>query len=412
MNPRFLPCHFPSRLPHRGAARLSASPSPTVSLSGHSTKSKPAPGSERMPNLVRTSPLRGTFRRRRSLAEARLVRGTAPARVVALAGYEARVVGGEEMDDGCHFLLATHAPHRDLGGQTPDVLRRKLREQGRLDQCRRHRVDPDAVAYHLLGESLGQADHTGLGDAVGAAVALPSLPPMEAMFTMAPLRRSRMWPMTARQLRKTEVRLIAISASHSSSVTSHSGALRPLIPALLTRISSRPKLSSVCSTMAATSSGRVTSVRMLNASPLAAPRCSTAAAALSSSLSAMTTLAPACESRSEIAYPMPDAPSVTTATLSLSSKNTLPSLPHVLVRRCPGVLKAHRPVGPRGLVDRERDAQRLYPLSPAHQRLRLAMLHGGGGPFGRALRMESARSGYRAGGFLSPLRRRLSSLRL
>src|SRR5215216_4064213 len=166
MNPRFLPCHFPSRLPHRGAGRLSASPSPTVSLSGHSTKSKPAPGSERMPNLVRTSPLRGTFRRRRSLAEARLVRGTAPARVVALAGYEARVVGGEEMDDGCHFFRATHAPHRDLGGQTPDVLRRKLREQGRLDQRRRHRVDPDAVAYHLLGESLGQADHTGLGDAV------------------------------------------------------------------------------------------------------------------------------------------------------------------------------------------------------------------------------------------------------
>src|SRR5215217_3514365 len=166
MNPRFLPCHFPSRLPHRGAGRLSASPSPTVSLSGHSTKSKPAPGSERMPNLVRTSPLRGTFRRRRSLAEARLVRGTAPARVVALAGYEARVVGGEEMDDGCHFFRATHAPHRDLLSQPPDVLRWKLREQGRLDQRRRDRVDPDAVAYHLLGERLGQADHTGFGDAV------------------------------------------------------------------------------------------------------------------------------------------------------------------------------------------------------------------------------------------------------
>jgi len=127
----------------------------------------------------------------------------------------------------------------------------------------------------------------------------------------------------------------------------------------------------------------VTSVRMLTASPLAAPRCSAAAAALSSSLSAIITLAPACESRSAIAYPMPDAPPVTKATLSLSSKNTLPPLPHVLVCCCPGVLKAYRPVGPRGLVDRERDAQRLNPLSPAHQRLRLAMLHGGDGPFGR-----------------------------
>src|SRR5215218_7350727 len=107
-------------------------------------------------NLARPLSLCPSCRGHRT-RRARLVRGPSPAHVVALAGYEARVVGGEEMDDGCHFFRATHAPHRDLLSQPPDVLRWKLREQGRLDQRRRDRVDPDAVAYHLLGERLGQA---------------------------------------------------------------------------------------------------------------------------------------------------------------------------------------------------------------------------------------------------------------
>ena len=75
--------------------------------------------------------------------------------------------------------------------------------------------------------------------------------------------------------------------------------------------------------MAPTSSGLVTSAGAAAALPPSLRSRSTAAVAPSSSMSAITTLAPACDKRSAIANPMPRAAPVTIATLPGSSKNTV-----------------------------------------------------------------------------------------
>src|ERR687897_1653217 len=99
-----------------------------------------------------------------------LVRRPSAADVVALSRHEARGVGGEEMHHSRHLLRASHPPHRDLAPHVLDGFRLELVEQRRLDDPRRYAVYPHAVADHLLGQRLGQADYPGLRDRVGGHV--------------------------------------------------------------------------------------------------------------------------------------------------------------------------------------------------------------------------------------------------
>src|ERR671921_2118853 len=90
--------------------------------------------------------------------------------VIALARHEARIFGGQKVHYCCHLLRSPHPPHRDLSSHVLDGLRSELVEQRRLDDGRCHAVHPHTIVDHLLGQSLGQADHPSLGDRVGEHV--------------------------------------------------------------------------------------------------------------------------------------------------------------------------------------------------------------------------------------------------
>ena len=60
-----------------------------------------------------------------------LVRRPSAADIVALAGDEARVVGGQEVHHRGHLLRPTHPPHRDQARHVLDGLRSELPEQRR-----------------------------------------------------------------------------------------------------------------------------------------------------------------------------------------------------------------------------------------------------------------------------------------
>ena len=71
----------------------------------------------------------------------------------------------------------------------------------------------------------------------------------------------------ARQQRNTLVRSTAMTRAQSSSLSSQIGKERPVIPALLTRMSRRPQVSTTRFTAASTSAVRVTSAAMAMAPP-------------------------------------------------------------------------------------------------------------------------------------------------
>src|SRR5438445_1781551 len=121
---------------------------------------------------------------------------------------------------------------------------------------------------------------------------------------------------------------MSIVRSQSSSVVSSTGFVN-ITPALLTRMSTRPKRSSVARTSPLTSALEETSARTERASP---PSCliesTTACASRSLPTQLTVTFAPSEAKRSAIAFPIPrDAP-VTIATLpsSLFSLTSAPSL--------------------------------------------------------------------------------------
>src|SRR3981189_3613295 len=109
---------------------------------------------------------------------------------------------------------------------------------------------------------------------------------------------------------------------HSSSAYS-SGCLRMLVPALLTRISSRPNFFTAALISARHDSAVVTSTATASALAPAAASFLTAAALFASSRPAMTIAAPASARPCAMPKPMPPLPPVTTATRPLRSKSAI-----------------------------------------------------------------------------------------
>src|SRR3990172_6988626 len=147
----------------------------------------------------------------------------------------------------------------------------------------------------------------------------------EAVFTIRPYVWRIIGTAAACEHRNVPLRLTSRTGSQRSSplnVTSPSFILPArasrLMPALLTRMSSRPKVCSACSTMRATSSRRETSpLAMATAAPT-----DWSAAADSSSPAVSTSVrnkrAPSSAKRCAVARPMPDPAPVIQATLSWS----------------------------------------------------------------------------------------------
>ena len=152
-------------------------------------------------------------------------------------------------------------------------------------------------------------------------------PPRLVTLMMRPPPTLRISGMERRIRRTAPHTFRSKSYSHSSSVTSSKGLARET-PALLTRMSTRPKLSrAVCTTRSALS-GWETSADRGSTIPSVAVRMSMAA---SSSFSwpraTITTRAPSSAMRCAAALPMPSLPPVTMATLSVSPRSiTLTSL--------------------------------------------------------------------------------------
>src|SRR5713226_797324 len=78
---------------------------------------------------------------------------------------------------------------------------------------------------------------------------MPMRPPIEELFTMAPLPCFRIWRSSCFMQRKTLRRLIAFTRSNSSLVASAVSTARLWTPALLNAASRRPNAETVCSTI-------------------------------------------------------------------------------------------------------------------------------------------------------------------
>src|SRR5512143_1377651 len=140
--------------------------------------------------------------------------------------------------------------------------------------------------------------------------------------------------------------------SNSASVTSSSGLLTCVVPALLTTMSSRPNALCARPTMALTSALLLTSARHETA---CLPRRAATFLAPASLRSATTTLAPSATKRLAMPSPKPCAPPVTTATLSCSLNVSSLSLAALcLCRRFPGAPRRRPDPGRRGALRRGR----------------------------------------------------------
>src|SRR6266478_1621247 len=114
---------------------------------------------------------------------------------------------------------------------------------------------------------------------------------------------------------QTPRRLIAFTRSNSSATSSAASLGGAWMPALLNAASSRPKVETVCSTMAATSASSATLQRTAIALWPTATRSSVAKRTAVSLTSASATAAPASANALAVARPMPEAAPVMSATL-------------------------------------------------------------------------------------------------
>src|ERR1700761_365545 len=165
---------------------------------------------------------------------------------------------------------------------------------------------------------------------------------------------------TAREHRNALVRLVEITLSHSA-ISSVSGGLRMLMPALLIRISIRPSSRCTRSVMAATAASPVTSTVTAMALWPVSDRSATASADFASFRPTMAMIAPAAASPRAMPRPMPPLPPVTIATLPLRSNE-----PGFIVRPFEGwsalalpdqdqaeAAQRHAVAGPLDLLDHE-----------------------------------------------------------
>ena len=136
---------------------------------------------------------------------------------------------------------------------------------------------------------------------------------------MAPLPWSRIWRSSCFMQAQTPRRLMAFTRSKVSAGSSAASVGGAWIPALLNAMSSRPKVATVVSIMAATSSSEETSQVTASAWWPAAVRASVAVRRASRLMSARTTAAPASAKAWAVARPMPELAPVTKATWPVKS---------------------------------------------------------------------------------------------
>src|SRR5437016_2960955 len=144
---------------------------------------------------------------------------------------------------------------------------------------------------------------------------MPMRPPIEELLTMAPLPCSRIWRSSYFMQFQTPRRLIPFTRSNSSPLTSAISTAGDCMPALLNAASRRPKVDTVCVTIAATSASSATLQRIPIALCPAATSSSAAERTAFSLTSASATAAPASAKALAVTSPMPEAAPVTRATL-------------------------------------------------------------------------------------------------
>ncbi len=136
----------------------------------------------------------------------------------------------------------------------------------------------------------------------------------DEMWMIRPDRCSIMGGVAAFVVKNNPRALIDMTRSYSSAVSVWNGPGRGPTPALLTRMSSRPRRSRMAATTSALDCSLRTSCAAANARPPAAVMALAVDSASSASMSATTTSAPSAASVSAMARPMPRAAPVTNAT--------------------------------------------------------------------------------------------------
>src|SRR3990172_451828 len=180
---------------------------------------------------------------------------------------------------------------------------------------------------------------------------------MDATLTIAPPPWRIMLRPTAWEQRNTPVRLTSRTDRQSSNPSSSAGAGR-LIPALLTRRSTRRNVSSATSVMADTARGAATSVSTAIARHPSASSSRTVSSAEGKFVSAATTDAPQRQRARQTLRPIPAPPPVTMATeperLKRSARYAAPGRSDFVTRARPTSMQ-----GPsaKGLDDRQRLAE-------------------------------------------------------
>src|SRR5918992_6173328 len=144
---------------------------------------------------------------------------------------------------------------------------------------------------------------------------------MELVITILPYSCSTMYLCAALEHRKLPFRWMSSTVSQSSSLILKTRVSRKT-PALLTRMSIRPKRLATSSKALSTCWALDTSHAIANASTPAASTASTVCRQASAERSSTATLAPSCASRIASAAPMPRAAPVTTAVRPLSLTST------------------------------------------------------------------------------------------
>src|SRR5438132_4051148 len=144
---------------------------------------------------------------------------------------------------------------------------------------------------------------------------MPISPPIEELLTMAPLPCSRIWRSSYFMQFHTPRRLIPFTRSNSSPGTSAISTAGDCTPALLNAASRRPKVDTVCVTIAATSASSATLQRMPIALCPVATSFSASERTAFSLTSANATAAPASANALAVTRPMPEPAPVTSATL-------------------------------------------------------------------------------------------------
>src|SRR6516165_6903583 len=183
-------------------------------------------------------------------------------------------------------------------------------------------------------------------------------PAIEAMLTMAPPPRARMWGTTARMPLKAPVRLTAMTRSQSCAPIS-AIIRRTVVPAPLTRMSIPPQASVMPSANLTKASRSATSSACAAAWLLRPVISAATASAAAASRSRTATCAPAAAKARQVAAPMPLPPPVTRATFPVKSSaiSSTPLLQRVEQRFC--VLKVGRvePFGEPAVNRREEGAR-------------------------------------------------------